>query len=196
MRKNMENILSDVELVTMFKQGQEDEVIQYIYNVHHYAFQTVSKRYFGIDEATVESTILEQIWRAIQEFDPARGTKLVTLICTFIKNDLRATSMLNNTYKRKANQANVCSVFSAFETEENDRCFEQGEEDMAYNELEMLELLDTLDLTENQYNYCQCIIQQLCETSMAGIANHLGISRAGALSIKKALQSKLAFLID
>lgn len=188
--------ITDIELVESFRQGNENEVIGYLYEEHKKAFQSVADRFYGVDDATVQSTILEQIWVALQDYDVERGTKLTTFICTYIKSALRTLTQGYNTYKRKVNQSNNCQLFSAYETEDNSRPFETADIEHGYSRTEMLSLIDSLDLTDNQYKYCQCLIDQVCDSSMASIASYLGLSRAGVLGIKKSLQDKLSFLMQ
>lgn len=195
-RQILSSKITDIELVESFRQGNESEVIGYLYDTHRNAFESVADKFYGVDEATIQSTILEQIWVALQNYDVERGTKLTTYICSYIKSALRTLTQSYSTHKRKVNQSNNCKMFSAYETEDNARPFESADIEHGYSRTEMLSLIDSLDLTDNQYNYCKCLIEQVCDSSMASIASYLGISRAGALGIKKSLQSKLSFLME
>ena len=187
---------SDEELILDFNNGLVNEVIACIYEKNYAAFREVSRQFSTIDEATKDSCIVEQIWRALQNYDPQRSeAKLVTVICTYIRYGLLTIVQADKTNKRKVNAGTNRVLLSELELEE-DRLEETGELDSHYIEMEMIDLIESLDLTQNQKEYCRCIIEQSCELTMAQIAQHIGISRAGALSVRKALQEKLNILLD
>lgn len=186
---------SDEELILDFRAGLINETIACVYEKNYGAFREVARQFSTVDEATKDSCIVEQIWKALQNYDLENGkAKLVTVICTYIRYNLLTIVQAENTMKRRANSGTHKIFISELETQE-DRVDEAGELDVSYNEFEMLDLIDSLDLSDNQREYCRCIIEESCELSMSKIAEHIGVSRAGALNIKRALQEKLNMLI-
>lgn len=182
------------EFVRKYREGRRDEAIQGVYEKHRNLFFQTSKDYYGLDDHTIESSIYEQIWKALDDYDENKSTcKLTTMICKYIRNDLRALTQANSYNKRKINDATNCSFFSEFEQDE-DRLHEAGDE-VDYSLIEMRMYINSKDLTSNQLKYCTSIIENVSGTKMADVAEHIGVSRAGALQIKKALKSKLNDLV-
>ena len=187
---------TDEELIRDFNNGMEDEVIAYLYNTHKSLLYQVSRQFYGLDDFEVESIIMEQIWKCLQTYNEERsnGIKLVTLICTYIKNALRTYTQRQNSNKRKVNNANQSTPMSCFDTTE-DRFDEMGEED-DYNKLELLDLIRSENLSTKQREYCEAALEYKCDIQQSHLAREIGVSTAGVVGIRRALQNKLSYLLD
>ena len=186
---------TDEELIRDFNEGLQDEVIAYIYNTHKTLLYQTSKQFYGVDEFEVESIIFEQIWKCCRDYDASKSNgKLITMICTYVRNALRSKTQYNKSAKRVANEAINCDVFSQYETSE-DRITEASiiEE---YDVIELNDLIESLDLTENQMAYCKCAIDNVCVLTQANIAREIGVSTAGVTKMRRTLQEKLNLLIS
>ena len=187
---------TDEELIRDFNNGMENEVIAYLFEMNKSAFKQVSTKYIGVTNDEVESIIMEQIWKCLQTYNEERsnGIKLVTLICTYIKNALRTYTQRQNSNKRKVNNANQSTPMSCFDTTE-DRFDEMGEED-DYNKLELLDLIRSENLSTKQREYCEAALEYKCDIQQSHLAREIGVSTAGVVGIRRALQNKLAYLLD
>ena len=187
---------TDEELIRDFNNGMENEVIAYLFEMNKSAFRQVSTKYIGVTNDEVESIIMEQIWKCLQTYNEERsnGIKLVTLICTYIKNALRTYTQRQNSNKRKVNNANQSTPMSCFDTTE-DRFDEMGEED-DYNKLELLDLIRSENLSTKQREYCEAALEYKCDIQQSHLAREIGVSTAGVVGIRRALQNKLAYLLD
>lgn len=184
------------ELLNSYKKNP-NETIGYIYEYHQSEFFAVANRFAGVDTATKESVILEQIWKVFENFKLDSGCKITTVICTYIKNELRRLTQANKMDKRKLNEATYTQNFSDYFSVDGDS---EVPEDKVYAlgttdtyELENVELkmlIDSLDLNENQRKFCMALIGG-CKPTKSAVAAEIGISRAGANVVVKTLQQKL-----
>ena len=187
---------TDEELIYDYNKGMKNEVIAYMYEKNKSAFKQVSTKYIGVSNDEVESIIMEQIWKCFETYnsDKANGIKLVTLVCTYIRNALRTYTQKQNSNKRKVNNGNQSTPMSCFDTTE-DRFEEMGEED-DYIKLELLNLVNSEDLSNKQREYCVAAIEHKCDIQQSHLAREIGVSTAGVVGIRRALQKKLSYLID
>ncbi len=184
------------ELLYSYKKNP-NETIGYLYEYHQSEFFAVANRFAGVDTPTKESVILEQIWKGLENYKLDSNAQLVSLICTYIKNELRRITQANKMDKRKLNEATYTQNFSDYFNVDGDS---EIAEDKIYalgttdtHELENVELqmlIDSLDLNENQRNFCMALIGG-CKPTKSAVAAEIGISRAGANVVVKTLQQKL-----
>lgn len=185
---------SDEELVRDFRNGMENEVIAYVYEHHRGVFHQTAGQYKGVDESTVVSCIVEQIWKCFNNYDSSKSKgKITTMICKYIRNDLRAITQSNNYAKRAINTTQNCSFFSEFETGQ-DR-IEEASELASYDAIELVDMIQHENLTDNERKYCLAAVKNLEGLTMARIADQIGISRAGAKRVRESLQLKLGYLL-
>lgn len=185
---------TDMELVESFRNGKENEVISYIVKNNYYLFKQTASSYKGIDSATIESTIYEQVWRCLVNYEPEKSKgKLTTMICKYIRNAVRNIAQSNNYQKRSVNNLVNCSSLDAFESGE-DKVQETGEL-AEYDEVELKHMIDNEDLTPNERKYCLAALNNLDGLTMSRIAEQIGVSRAGAKRIRENLQSKLNYIL-
>ena len=176
-----------------FDHKDKDIVISYIYTTNHYLFKQVTTQYLGLDELTVEDIILTQIWRCLDQYDASKSHgKITTYICKYIKFACRTATQSANTNKTKINQRHISSLFCEFEKPEE---LDKSEYDRSFNDVEMIQYINQLGLTQNQYKYCMLILDNTQELKMSEVARELGISRAGVLGLKRQLQQKLQDLV-
>ena len=187
---------TDEELLNDYNKGMKNEVIAYMYEKNKSAFRQVSTKYIGVTNDEVESIIMEQIWKCFETYnsDKSNGIKLVTLVCTYIRNALRTYTQKQNSNKRKVNNGNQSTPMSCFDTTE-DRFEEMSEED-DYIKLELLDLIRSENLSDNQRAYCEAALEYKCDIQQSHLAREIGVSTAGVVGIRRALQKKLSYLID
>ena len=80
---------STEELINEYHRGNKDVIIAFVYETGYPQFSSISNKFLGLDEATKESVILEQIWKGLENYQIGSKAKLTSLICTYIYNELR-----------------------------------------------------------------------------------------------------------
>lgn len=187
---------TDEELVRDYQAGFHNEVIAYVFEKNKNLFYQVSKKYVGVSEDEVTSIILEQIWKCFENFDAEKSTsgKLTSMICVYIKNALRTLTQSNASNKRKANNGDQCTPMSCYETTE-DRWEEASVED-EYDKVELSDLVHKEDLSEKQLQYCMVALDHMCDLQQSHMAREIGVSTAGVVGIRRALQKKLNYLLS
>ena len=183
------------ELINEYHKGNKDSVIAVVYELGYLQFMSVANNFLGVDTATKESVILEQIWKGLENYKLGSNAQLVSLICTYIKNELRHITQSESMQKRCLNNCTHTQLFSDYfsndedSDEDKNRCM--GTTDTSdFDEVELQYYIDSIDMNENQRNFCNALING-CKPTKSAVAAQIGISRAGANIVVKALQEKL-----
>ena len=186
---------TDEELKKDYQAGLHDEVIACVFETNKNLFYQVSKKYVGVSQDEVTSVILEQIWKCFENYSAEKNTggKLTSMICVYIKNALRTLTQSNSSNKRKANNGDQCTPMSCFETTE-DRWEETSVED-EYDKVELTDLVNKEDLSPKQLQYCMVALDHMCDLQQSHMAREIGVSTAGVVGIRRALQKKLNYLL-
>ncbi len=175
------------KLVEEYNDGRQTEVISFIFCHNYQLLRMASNRYYGLSMDDKDSFILEEIAKAIDNYNSDKNTKLITLITTYVRNRLRT-----ETQALQANARKTLDYATSFEDlGEMDRLWEAGD-NTSFSYAEMYELVNTLELTENERKCCEIIILNNEDIKNSEIAELLGISRAGVGHIKKSLKTKLS----
>lgn len=187
------------ELVYAYRNGAANEVIAHIYTSNYRQFNAVSDKFRGIDDATKESVIMEEIWKALEDYQVGSSCQITSLICTYIKNSLRALTQANKMDKRVLNECthsqNMTDYLAAGEGESEDKIAGLGTTGIQdIDELETRLYIESLDLNTNQKKFCNALLRG-CKPTKSAVAASIGISRAGANVVVKALQTKCIDLV-
>lgn len=191
----------NVEMVRNYKDTQDMTVLAKVY-VKYYAHLTnVSAKFFNITEADKASCIVEEIHKALMNFDSEKGAAIQTLVTKYVNNRLRAETQSESYQVRKANSESdsyegLCEVSGIAEETEEDASI-----------AETLSVLDSLEITENERRYCEIILldrtgeladkdkdREVISTTKildTEIAQIMGITGAGVAYIRKSLAKKL-----
>ena len=186
---------TDEELLKDYQDGLHNEVIAYVFETNKNLFYQVSKKYVGVSQDEVTSIILEQIWKCFENYNAEKNTsgKMNSMICVYIKNALRTLTQSNASNKRKANNGDQCTPMSCYETTE-DRWEEASVED-EYDKVELTDLVNKEDLSPKQLQYCMVALDHMCVLQQSQMAREIGVSTAGIVGIRRALQKKLNYLL-
>lgn len=183
---------TDLEFVEAFKSGMCEEVIASIYVKYNVAFKGVCNKFIQVDSATKNSIVLEQIWNALMKYDPEKGAKLVTLICTYIKKKLMNYVRDMNRQRRDCRNTTVLSEFCY----EEDREFDPGEIDNRLDDVIYRAAIEGMShLTDKEKEYCICALDYRCNLSASAIAENINMSRQSGSHIRNELQNKLSFIL-
>lgn len=176
--------IDDVTLLTTLS---EDAQVAKVFIDQFNYLVTLNNKYYSIDNDTKVSIILENIYKACQNFDPAKGNKLSTLAIFYITNDFKRYIRDQENDKRIANQMKA-------EDMEDDRGMkvERLEEGVCddTSKIEILNMLKSINFTETEKFYIKSIIEDN-NIKDAEIAKELSCARCTITKMKKGLKSKL-----
>lgn len=184
------------ELINEYHTGNKDVIIAFVYETSYAQFSSIANKFLGVDEATKESVILEQIWKGLENYQIGSNAKLTSLIGTYIYNELRHLTQAEKMQKRVLNQCTHTQLFSDYFVGDDDEGSEDkhscmGQTDSKdFDEVELKYYIDSIDMNDNQRKFCNALIEG-CKPTKSAVAAQIGISRAGANVVVKALQEKL-----
>ena len=153
--------------------------------LEHY-LKTQTNKYWGLTEEDKESFMLEEIDRAMLNYTPSKGAKVQTLISIYVNNRLRTETQQLQHDKRSANNT-ADSYEEIIATKENDEV-----DCTQYQDIEIMSLLKSAELTESEMACCRIIMEEPHELKNTEIAAVLGITSAGVGYLKKRIAVKLA----
>ena len=134
------------------------------------------------------SIALQQIDRALLDFDCTRGTKLQTLAMNYIFRSCYALSMQRNALSRKVNYDTEISTSYEVFTEQG---IDWSEENKQQEYFEYIDWINSLNLNENQKKYCYIVGLNPNKVRDADIARELNISQSAVCQMKRKLKNIL-----
>lgn len=166
--------------------NRDPVLLSYVFcKLFPYMIRTTSK-YYHLTEADIASLCVEELHASMIDYESDRGAKLITLFDRYINRRLvQATKDLAYD-KRKAN-VNV----SEFETS----LANYEHHDLALEEIELLESIKQMNLTEREIKYCEIVLKSSGKVNNSDIAKTLGITSAGIKYIRDSLCKKLDFAV-
>ena len=172
------------ELVREYKRTKDPIYLAEIFCRYYPYIQKTAARYFNLTEQDKASFAVEELHKAMLDFEEDRNCQIQTVYITYLNNRLRAETQAMNLQKRKAN--NNCDSF-----EQTAVSILKGYRD---NELDVIEIQTALEqseiLTENELEYCKIIIGS-DNVRDSDVAKELNISPSAVFQIKKRLSKKL-----
>lgn len=191
----------NVEMVNNYKETQDMTVLAKVYVKHFAFFIRISEKFFNITEQDKASCIVEEIHKALMDYDASRGVQIQTLVTKYVNNRLMGATQRENYQRRKIN-----TLSDSYEKlAKIDAMPEVAVEDSST--LETLSVLDTLNLSDNERRYCEIILldktatlankekdKEVVSTTKildTEVAQVMGITGAGVAYIRKNLAKKL-----
>lgn len=172
------------EITELYQQTQDPKYLSYIFCNYYRYIRTVADRYFYITEQDKGSYAIEELHKAMLDYDSSKGAKIETLYVAYYERRLRMETQALNTHKRKAN--NECEDY-AETVEINEGAFD--------SELAMAEIALALEqsaiLTENELAYCRIIMLDE-NTKDSDVAKLLDVSASAVHQMKKRIAKKLS----
>lgn len=174
----------NAEMVESYKETQDMVILAKVY-VKYYAHLTnVASKFFNITDQDKASCIVEEIHKALMNYDSRKGAAIQTLVTKYVNNRLRAETQSENYQMRKANNESD-SYESLMEVNAVPESFSEES-----SILETLSVLDSLNLTANEKRYCEIIL--LDETSKLADRN----KDKEVVSTTKILDTEIAQIMD
>lgn len=174
------------ELSDYYKETNDQRCIAYVFIDQFGHLYNQTKKFNLLDEDDRVSISLVKIEEALQEYDPTKGAKLQTLVSTYVYRECFGENQKRGYDKRAINHNNeVCTSYELFTEQDID----WGEAD--YYECEYIDLINSLELTENEKMYCLVVGLNNHRLTDTEVANKLGVTPAAINYLKKRLRVKL-----
>lgn len=188
---------SDFDAIILYS-IDPDGALSYLYKKYSGMLHKMGKKYYSLDVYDIDSFVWTTIDKAVNTFKKGNGanfsTFLTRLMSNVLKNEVRrlkVTSVKRDWYMEVEFEAGTPS------TEDEDfNLFSSVGFEEDYTEIDISNSLDTLPLTENQYNYIQCIISNGQIMRDSEVAREIGVSPSAVKNIKKSLALKLENFFD
>jgi DNA-binding CsgD family transcriptional regulator len=199
------------EIAMEYKKTEDAILLSYAFCKLYPLIYSTCENYFGLTEEDKSSFALEELHKSMLDYRRDGGAQLQTLFNRYLNRRLRAETQMLNYDKRKSNLYAESFEGTIVEDEKGNKedtgySNELGYEEQGFDKVELLlTLADKAGLTENEFKYCEIIINEVSNVKHINdseIASRLKISSAAVHYIKRSLQKKLAklsnvnFLLD
>lgn len=135
-----EKELTDRELIMIYKQNKAPNILAYMFISNFGMFEIISNKWSMLDETDKASFCLEEINKALMNFDLEKNIKFSTYIFTCFNNRLRSETELINCQKRK-------SLLFSTECDDN-----TAQTELAFEDVNLI--LEEYKLNENEKQQC------------------------------------------
>lgn len=175
------------DAVEQYKLTKDPILISHVFCQFYAYIRTQSSKYFYLTSSDKASFAVEELDKAMNDFDPSYGVKLLTLFDRYYNNRLRSETQMLQHHKRCANNASIN--------------YEDWGESIVAHQADYLDVEFSVtitqggELTENELKYCELIMDNGDKIRNTDIAYALGISSAAVTYIKRSLRNKLNSLI-
>lgn len=186
MAENLRTFKNTTEAVDYYRETGDCRVICYLFINQYGHLKNISKKYTKLTDDEKASFVVEEIEKALNHYDASKGAQIQTLISTYVYRRLYAENKMREHQKRKVDYDN--EITSSYEVYiENN--VEKGMRD--YYESELTNYLETMDLTDNELEYCKIVSSEKSGLSDSDVAKMMGVTPAAINYIKKKLKTKL-----
>lgn len=171
------------EIAEMYQKTQDPIYLSTIFCDYYLYVKSIANQYFNITDEDKGSFALEELHKAMMDYDSSKGAKVETLFITYLRNRLRTETQAMEMQKRRAN--NSCEDFDDSEV------IFYGYED---NKLDIAEIEIALKQSElfsdNELAYCRIIMED-DNTKDSDVAKILEVSASAVHQMKKRIAKKL-----
>lgn len=169
------NKMSLEEIAQSYQQQEDSALLALAFDRVFLLIISKSSKYYKINSEDVASLSLEQLHRAMKDYDPDYGTKFTTLFVMYLENELRRMTEFLALNPRKLNS----------ETENVDDHL-----DLSYTVLDFSESELLAGLGENERLLCQALIGG---ARMADLPEMFGYSSSLAYKLRGKLKNNDEF---
>lgn len=181
----VENGTTFEELSEMYKKDRRPEYIAYVYIKLFKGMHQVSQVCSQINSADKASYLVETIHKTLLTYNMDKPYKYSTFLRTSYKNRLISEYRSLTSNKNSAN----------YQADSYESMLDAGQYNPDYSDnhsnIEIEEILETTNLTENERKVCKVIIRDSHIPANFEIADEIGITQAGVAYILKSLRAKL-----
>lgn len=176
---------SDPSTLAIEYQKTQDPVLLAVVYCEQFAYiLTQVEKYFNLTDEDKASFSVEELHKAMMNYNPQGGAKLPTLYSRYLNNRLRAETQMSNHQKRSAN--NQCECYEAITMNV------EGVEDDRLKDLEFYHSLEQSGMfTENEIALCKIVMNDTIHIKDVDIAKQLKVSSSAITQMKRSLAKKL-----
>lgn len=176
-------------ICTEYQQSHDDVLLCYMYVQNFPVILNLAKKYFHLTDNDKESFAVEELRKAMLDFNPSKGSQLTTLFYTYYNRRLYAESSQLRYNKRRLNY-DTTTLDSA----------QDVSNPIAENRYADIELEEALrhqaGLTDNEVKYCTFVIREEGHIpTNTEAARAIGVTNAAITYIKRSLAKKLPAVI-
>lgn len=174
------------ELSSVYKQTKDQRCIAYCFVNQFGVLFNQSEKFPYLSSEDKVSFILQEVEKALLNYESSQGAKLQTLISTYAYRRCYAENNKRGYQKRKINyNTEIACSYESFVEEGLD----WGELD--HYESEFIDWIESMGLNENEYKYCLTVGLNNHNLTDTEIAKELNVTCATVHYIKKRLKTKL-----
>lgn len=177
------------EAVERFKRGEVAEAIGFIYCNQYGHLKNISAKFPRLTAEDKASFILSEINSALTDYDKTKGAQIQTLVSKYAYRRLYSENKMREHQKRRANYDQTTASYEEY-IETAAASWGSNDEYRA----ELLDYLKSIDLTENELEFCKIIITNRAAKN-TDIAKIMGVTPAAVTYIKNKLKLKVSPLI-
>lgn len=169
-----------------------------VYSRYSGMLHKIGQRYFSFSREDVDSFVWSTLDKALSTFRLDAGANFATYVTRLMRNTMR------NEYRRLKVTSVQRDWFVDVEWEGNTSCDDEDNYNVFYSQgveedwsaIDITTSLPTLPLTDKQYAYIECIVQNGQILTDAEVAKEIGVTRAAVAGIKRSLAKKLDNFLD
>lgn len=179
---NLDNLAIDYQI------SQDPVLLAVVFCKQFSYIMTQVDKYFYLSESDKSSFAVEELHKAMMDFQVGKGAKIQTLYSRYLNRRLYAETNMLNHQKRSAN--NSADSYEAVMLNNT-----TGYKEEAFEDYALLSSLEDADiLTENELKYCQIIMRESSIVTDSEVAREIGVSPSAINQLKKALRKKFMTL--
>ena len=148
---------------------------------------TITNKYFYLTDQDKASFAVEELHKAMKDFDSTKGAKIQTLFSRYINNRLRTETQSLSYQKRTANNTAESYEFASELT--------NGYDQADYSEIEFIQMLEQSKLlTENELKYCKIVMKDHIDVRDSDVARAMNVTPSAVNQMKKSIFRKFTSL--
>lgn len=197
------------QLALMYQKDENPMYLAVTFKKLYKLLLTHVNKFYVLTDSDCASFILQEIHKAMKNYSNDKGVQVQTLISRYVYNRLKAESNMLNHDKRVLNIMSTSyegvlsskedgstvipkSLINKEDSVNSTSCyFSEVSIQHEYDELELQQTLDQLNLPEKELKMCKIILSEKNTLLNTEIAKKMGITSAGVAYLKKSLRTKL-----
>lgn len=174
----------------IFKETQDIRIIASVYVSLYGYLKRVSAKYFRLDSQDKASFIVEEIWKALNDFDPEREVPFPSFLAAYVNRRCYAENRMRENKVRKINYDTEITCSLEVLGEESDELEESSTD---FYQAELMDYIRSSNLNNNELLYCRIVSEETHRMTDSEIARLMGVTPANINYIRKRLSMKLSF---
>lgn len=188
-KKEKFKLMTDEELVKVYQQTQDGEILTYEFCKHIKLWMKISSKFMGLSYTEdIPSLILIALTRALTSFDFEKNIIFKTYAGTCIYRELE-----NKLYPRERRKINTVSTDTKLSVGTENLTYADiiSDEKDYFNLVDMKDFIEKSALTNNEIKVCKLLMSSNKGLKNKEIACELNVHRHTVAKIKDSLKNKL-----